>query len=342
MPYGVVADSQDHIILGDYGSGHLYRFDPENESWTTFTPPTYPAQVRRPNVDEEDNIWYPIYAQGPRTDRFGKLGMLNQRTGKFTEYVVPRQRARPYDVAPDPFGNIWSADGGGRFTAIWSFDTEDETFTIYPKPQPEADSPKIQVTRDGAIWYSPRGSVDAPGMAVLYPDMDKITSVESLGAYYVNGTAGLSLRAGGCQGLEQANNPLVQGGVTYVAHSVKVIQALDGTTGVLIWEYQTVRLRPDLGRRQGRCAERAVDLTQRLPRPPNAYSHPRFPRREMSATDVPNGGGGAAPRHLPTHHSTEVRQLRPDWLAARAYSPASRPPPTVRPGRAETRLYRAS
>ena len=78
----------------------------------------------------------------------------------------------------------------GPFAAIWSFDTEDETFTIYPKPQPEADSPKIQITRDGAIWYSPRGSNDAPGMAVLYPDMDKITSVESLGAYYENGPPG--------------------------------------------------------------------------------------------------------------------------------------------------------
>ena len=28
------------------------------------------------------------------------------------------------------------------------------------------------------------------GMAVLYPDMDKITSVESLGAYYENGPPG--------------------------------------------------------------------------------------------------------------------------------------------------------
>ena len=189
-PYGVVADSQDHIILADYGTGNLYRFDPENESWTTFTPPTYPSQIRRANVDNADNIWYPIYAQGPRTDRFGKLGMLDQRTGKFTEYVVPRHQARPYDVAQDLFGNIWSADGGGRYTALWSFNPQDETYTIYPKPQPEADSPKIQITRDGAIWYSPRGSADAPGMAVLYPDMDKITSVESLGAYYEYGPPG--------------------------------------------------------------------------------------------------------------------------------------------------------
>ena len=198
-PYGVVADSQDHIILADYGTGNIYRFDPENESWTTFTPPTYPAQVRRMNVDRADNIWYPIYAQGPRTNRFGILGMLDQKTGKSTEYVVPRQQARPYDVAEDPSGLIWSADGGGRFAAIWSFNPEDETFVIYPKPQPEADSPKIQVTQDGAIWYSPRGSDDAPGMAVLYPDMDRITSVEALGAYYENGPPGYPFASAGAR-----------------------------------------------------------------------------------------------------------------------------------------------
>ena len=63
MPYGVVADSQDHIILGDYCSGHLW-FDPENESWTTFTPPTYPAQVRRPNVGMSRSLLKLVRADG--------------------------------------------------------------------------------------------------------------------------------------------------------------------------------------------------------------------------------------------------------------------------------------
>jgi hypothetical protein len=58
---------------------------------------------------------------------------------------------------------------------------------LYPKPQKTADSPKIQVTKDGAIWYSPRGSQDQPAFGVLYPDMDKITG---LGAYYLNGAPG--------------------------------------------------------------------------------------------------------------------------------------------------------
>ena len=56
-----------------------------------------------------------------------------------------------------------------------------------PKPQKTADTPKIQVTKDGAIWYSPRRSLDAPAFGVLYPDMDKITT---LGAYYQNGPPG--------------------------------------------------------------------------------------------------------------------------------------------------------
>jgi streptogramin lyase len=87
----------------------------------------------------------------------------------------------------DPDGNIWSADVGGSAASLWKFNVRDATFTLYPKPQKTADTPKIQITKDGAIWYSPRGSVDEPAFGVLYPDMDKITT---LGAYYLNGPPG--------------------------------------------------------------------------------------------------------------------------------------------------------
>jgi hypothetical protein len=77
----------------------------------------------------------------------------------------------------------------------------DETFTLYPKPQKASDTPKIQITRDGAIWYSPRGvdklgAMDKDNVAafgVLYPDMDKITT---LAAYYVNGPPGYTYKLG--------------------------------------------------------------------------------------------------------------------------------------------------
>jgi hypothetical protein len=92
-------------------------------------------------------------------------------------------------VAPDLEGNIWFPDSPtvDRSAMIGKFNTKDQTFTFYPKPQFAADTPKIQVTRDGAIWFAPRGSQRAPAISVLYPDMDKITS---FGAFYVNGPPG--------------------------------------------------------------------------------------------------------------------------------------------------------
>ena len=115
---------------------------------------------------------------------------LDQTTGRMTEYTIPLRNSQPYDVAPDTEGNIWFADSpmADRAAAIGKFSVKDQRFTFYPKPQFAADTPKIQVTRDGAIWFSPRGTqIDAPAISVLYPDMNKITT---LGARYVNDAPG--------------------------------------------------------------------------------------------------------------------------------------------------------
>ena len=186
--YGVVADRNDNIWVALWDSGNIAKFDTQTNGWTIFTPPTYPGHTRRLNVDAQNNIWWGIYSAGKRP---GKLAKLDQATGKITEYTIPRQNAHPYDVMQDPEGNIWSPDDGGSVAALWKFTPRDGTFTLYPKPQKTADTPKIQVTRDGAVWYSPRGSLDAPAFGVLYPDMDKITT---LGAYYQNGPPGYPYR----------------------------------------------------------------------------------------------------------------------------------------------------
>ena len=44
------------------------------------------------------------------------------------------------------------------------------------------DQPKIEITRDGAVWYCPR-SAGKPGVGVLYPD---VTKVRTLRAYYID------------------------------------------------------------------------------------------------------------------------------------------------------------
>lgn len=184
IPYGIIADRNDNMWIALWDSGNLAKFDTRHNEWTIFAPLTYPAQVRRLNVDTQNNIWFGIWAAGKRP---GKLGKLDQTTGRITEWAVPRQGSNPYDVAQAPDGDIWAADVGGTAASLWKFNPRDETFTLYPKPQRTADTPKIQITKDGAIWYAPRGSQRAPAFGVLYPDMDKITT---FGAYYLNGPPG--------------------------------------------------------------------------------------------------------------------------------------------------------
>jgi virginiamycin B lyase len=190
IPYGVVADRNDNIWIALWSGGKIAKFDTTTNQWSEFTPPTYPSQIRRLNVDSKNNIWAGIWAAGKRA---GKLARLDQTTGRWTEYTIPWHDAQPYDVAEDTEGNIWFADSPApdRAAAIGRFNPRDSTFTFYPKPQFGADTPKIQVTRDGAVWYSPRGSVNAPAISVMFPDMDRITT---LGAYYQNDPPGYPFR----------------------------------------------------------------------------------------------------------------------------------------------------
>jgi hypothetical protein len=177
-------DHDDNVWMALWDSGNIAKFDTHTNGWTIFTAPTYPGHVRRLNVDAQNNIWWGIYSAGKRP---GKLAKLDQTTGKISEVTIPRQNTNPYDVMQDPEGSIWSADAGGSAAALWKFNPRDSTFVLYPKPQATADTPKIQVTKDGAVWYSPRGSQDAPAFGVLYPDMNKIPT---LGAFYQNGPPG--------------------------------------------------------------------------------------------------------------------------------------------------------
>jgi streptogramin lyase len=94
-----------------------------------------------------------------------------------TRFCVPRQPDSIYDShRPDKDNNMWIADGamGG---AIIKFDQKTEKFTFYPAVQ-RGDLPKIEITRDGAIWYNPRSALKG-AVGVLYPDMTKMTGFDA-------------------------------------------------------------------------------------------------------------------------------------------------------------------
>lgn len=187
VPYGQVIDGNDNIFLAMWTRGSLTRFDTKSETWTEFTPPTFPSEVRRLNVDANNNALVGLYSAGSK--RPGKLAQLDQTTGRWTEYEIPMQVTQPYDMSTDADGNLWWVDSpqGDRAALLGKMDIKTKRFTFYPKPQGDADSAKIQVTGQNSVWYTPRGSLTAPGLGVLYPDKDKI---DSLGAFYKYGPPG--------------------------------------------------------------------------------------------------------------------------------------------------------
>ena len=195
MPYGQAIDRNDNVWAALWNSGNLVKLDTSTNQWTEFAPPTHPGNLRRgPGVDSQNNVWFGIWAAGNRP---GKLVKLDQTTGRFTEWNIPHRGAMPYEATPDRDDNIWFPDTGtpDHPASLGRFNPRDQTFTFYPKPQFVAETSKIQQTADGAVWYSPRyGAPDgSTGFGVLYPDMDKITT---LGAYPLNGAPGYAFKAG--------------------------------------------------------------------------------------------------------------------------------------------------
>jgi virginiamycin B lyase len=170
-PYGLTLDRDDNVWFAEFRRCKIGKFDPRTEKFTEYAALTQPCTIRRLGVDSTGIVWYGGFNNG-------KLGRIDPRTGKIVEYDVPMAFSEPYDVWPDREDKIWISDGG-QGGALIRFEPKTERFTYYPTPQ-ITDQPKLAITREGAVWYTPRSSVKAAA-GVLYPDVSKITT---LGAYY--------------------------------------------------------------------------------------------------------------------------------------------------------------
>ena len=150
------------------------------KQFTRFPVKTWPTSLRRLGADSKDIIWYGVYGH---MGKYGKLGRLDPKTGKITERILPIEYSQPYKAVADAGDNIWLSS----MNYLTKFDQKTGKFTVYPTPE-RTDEPKIEPTRDGAIWYPAReaGVFGAGGLVgVLYPDKD---AIKTLGAYYWPGS----------------------------------------------------------------------------------------------------------------------------------------------------------
>jgi virginiamycin B lyase len=171
FPYGLAVDKQDNLWIAEWTRCKVAKFDPTSESFIEYTPLTRPCSMRRLSVDHQGIVWYAL-------DGVGKIGKLDPSTGKIVEYTVPVKYSYPYDIQPDHEGNLWISDSG-QGGALLHFNPKTEKFTYFPSPR-RTDMPKIEISKEGAVWYTDR-SAYVQAVGALYPDRTKMTT---LGAYY--------------------------------------------------------------------------------------------------------------------------------------------------------------
>lgn len=169
FPYALVLDKNDKLWMAEWSRCKVVKFDPENQQFIEYSPLTRPCTMRRLSVDHKGTVWYAL-------DGNGIIGKLDPVTTKITEYEMPVKYGWPYDIQPDKDDNLWISDSG-QGGALVKFDPKMLKFTYYPSPQ-RTDMPKIELTRDGAIWYTTRSAdSDKQAVGVLYPDISKVTSM---------------------------------------------------------------------------------------------------------------------------------------------------------------------
>ena len=184
-PYGLVIDRDDKIWMAEWIRCRYVKFDPDSAKFTEYVPLDQPCASKRLRIDSQGLVWYAYSAF-----KAGKLGTLDPKTGKMVEYTFPTPFRDPYDLATDADGNIWVGDdshlndsgqgppGSNNYpmmkfdTAMVRFDRNKHTFTYYPSPQ-KTGMPKIDATRQGAIWFAARDG-QKQAIDVLYPDAAKI------------------------------------------------------------------------------------------------------------------------------------------------------------------------
>ena len=105
---------------------------------------------------------------------------VEPRTGETVARSLGIPFSNPYDCDVDDADRVWIATDNH----VVMYDPTSDRFVRYPVPE-RTDLPKLSITREGAIWFSPRNAGQSGGYggaaSVLYPDKDRITT---LAAYY--------------------------------------------------------------------------------------------------------------------------------------------------------------
>jgi len=161
-PYGMIVAPDGGIWVPGASNHTMIRFDPKTEKFTEFKTVTQPSGMRRIGVDAQGNIWAAGYTSGV-------VERLDPKTGAQKTWPMPLKLSTGYD--PWPIGDyLWITEA--TYQTFVRFDPKTGQFVYYPLPmsQPGRNPgvPKMEVGKDGTIWFTYRSLRDRANPMVAF------------------------------------------------------------------------------------------------------------------------------------------------------------------------------
>jgi streptogramin lyase len=117
----------------DKYSGKLGRLDIASEKIQEFSMPAAWRAAQEPWVGRDGRVW--LTEQSSKGSDDTRLGEVDPRTGKITDYATPEGRGCGSDLKDDAAGNIWCIAGSIQLA---KFDPRTKTFQYFDVPKPPA------------------------------------------------------------------------------------------------------------------------------------------------------------------------------------------------------------
>jgi virginiamycin B lyase len=180
-PYGLTLDHDDKVWFAEYHNSGIASFDPKTQQFRNYQVTTSePTNIRRLDVDKNGYMWTATWGHAglgtASIKEGGSAWRIDPKTGKSEGHLMGISYSNPYDADIDENNNVWIATDNH----LVMYNQKTATMTRYPLIT-RSDVPKLSITRDGAIWFSPRNGGQSGGYggaaAVLYPDKDHIPTL---------------------------------------------------------------------------------------------------------------------------------------------------------------------
>jgi virginiamycin B lyase len=144
-PYGMALSNDGATIFLDlFGTNKIAGINVGTAAIKEYPLPDRNSRPRRIAVSGDDFVWYSDYARG-------RLGRLDPKTGKVTEYASPGgPQSQPYAITAVN-GIIWYVETGLQPNALVRFDPVSEKFQTWPIPSGGGVVRNMMPTRDGDL-----------------------------------------------------------------------------------------------------------------------------------------------------------------------------------------------